>query len=154
MYHSMYLCFLQTVRLSVRPSIFSSPCATTYIPPPCIHIVPSTSYPYLMMSLYSPLSLRPTAYLLNIPCKRRHLGHPFVQQWHITWTVCKLPSCGWLYDIKPLRFAGEIASVSAVTDRLTNCDLEGSFMKTQWRIAQTQQNLFMFIIVLGQHVSI
>jgi hypothetical protein len=78
---ALCLAVLPTVPLSFRPSIFSSPCpltcATAYIPPPCIHIVPSTSYPYLMMSLYiPPPPLRPAAYLSNIPCKRLLLGTP------------------------------------------------------------------------------
>jgi hypothetical protein len=72
-YLSAYLCTCLSVRLSVYPcvhpsshpaihprshtSIFSPPyrfsAAGAFIPLPCIHIVPSSSYPYLMMSLYT-----------------------------------------------------------------------------------------------------
>ena len=79
------------------------------------------------MSLYTPLSLHSTAYLLNILCKRRHLGHSLVQQWYITRSVCTLPSSGLLNKVRPLRLAVELLSASSVTDRLTWCHQAGYF---------------------------
>ena len=65
-------------------------------------------------------------------------------------TYSSLPLCA-LCAAEPVT---RLADVLYVADVFNVCHPEvfNTYINTQWRISQTQQNFIMFIIVLGQYV--